>query len=147
MANLETVYTVILSGVNDTEYADWDLDEIEADLITFIKKAIFRFKFPKHNININEDETDFIEELTEQEAQIIGTYAIVEWLKRNILDATNIGLLYDESDYSPALFLDKLTKQLQEMETEARRLESIYYRNRGGTEDQFKPFDYSQLAG
>ena len=53
----------------------------------------------------------------------------------------NVKPLYVERDFSQANLLDKLNNTLKTERANAKEMESIYYRSRGG-----KPFNFSKLA-
>ena len=141
MTPFSKVYDAFLNKILEDEWTFWDQHEVEKDLRGLLMGAIPNFKFPKVSLEFNE-KNEFLGELSNSEIQILATYMKREWLNRSILTWENIKPLYEEKDFSPGNLLDKLTKLLENTEKYAEKLESKYYRSRGG-----KPFDYSKLAG
>ena len=141
MTPMEDIYKAFLSKMTEDDWTGWTEAEVQADFNTLLDSAIVWFKFPKHSLEYNA-EIGFSETLTLREIQIISTYMKCEWLNRTILTWENVKPLYDERDYSPANFLNRLNNLLDREKKKAKELESIYYR----AIDR-KPFDYTQLAG
>lgn len=140
MTNYQKVYDSFLSKILEDEWAQWEKDEIEADLRELLEGAIPWFKFPR--ISLERDDEGFVEDLTNTEIQILATYMKCEWLNRTILTWENVKPLYEERDFSQANLLDKFNEMLEAEKYNAVKLERVYYRSRNG-----KPFDYTRLAG
>ena len=141
MTPMEDIYKAFLSKMTDDDWTGWSEADANEDFNTLLDAAIAWFKFPKHSLEY--DETNgFAETLTSREIQIIATYMKCEWLNRTILTWENVKPLYDERDYSPANFLNRLNNLLDKEKRKAKELESLYYR----TIDN-KPFDYTLFAG
>lgn len=141
MTPLEDVYKAFLSKMSEDDWTGWSEAEANEDFNTLMDAAIVWFKFPKHSLEYTV-EGGFVETLTQREIQIISTYMKCEWLNRTILTWENVKVLYDERDYSPANFLNRLSNLLEREKKKAKELESLYYR----VVDN-KPFDYTSLAG
>ena len=77
-----------------------------------------------------------------EEVQILATFMKQEWLKRTVDSWENIKTQYDESDFSQANLLKEFIALKDQVNEEARHLESIYSRSVNK-----KPFKYSRLAG
>ena len=121
---------------------DWDgifTEEIEQDWRLLLEAAIPWFKFPR--IDLERNDEGFVNTLGSEEIQIIATYMKCEWLNRTILTWENIKPLYNERDFSQANLLDKLQNTLKAERERAEQLEAIYYRSRKG-----KPFNFASLA-
>jgi hypothetical protein len=121
---------------------DWDgifTEEIEQDWRLLLEAAIPWFKFPR--IDLERNDEGFINTLGSEEIQIIATYMKCEWLNRTILTWENIKPLYNERDFSQANLLDKLQNTLKAERERAEQLEAVYYRSRKG-----KPFNFASLA-
>lgn len=121
---------------------DWDgifTEEIEQDWKLLLEAAIPWFKFPRVDLERNDE--GFVNTLGSEEIQIIATYMKCEWLNRTILTWENIKPLYNERDFSQANLLDKLQNTLKAERERAEQLEAIYYRSRKG-----KPFNFASLA-
>lgn len=142
MTPLIKVYTAFLSKMSEDDWLDWTEEEAQADWMTLLEAAISWFKFPKNSLAINAGQAAFEGNLDTREIQILSTYMKCEWLNRKILAYENIEPLYDERDYSPANFINRLSNLLERERKRAKELESIYYRVVNNT-----PFDYKRLAG
>ena len=140
MTSVTDVYDAFLSKVLDDEWVNWTWEEVQEDFSKLLDCAITWFKFPKHDLTIQEGY--FLEDLDQQEIQILATYMKVEWVNRCIVTWENIKPLYEERDFSQANLLDKLGDTLERETKNAERLESKYYRSRDK-----RPFDYTKLAG
>ena len=141
MTPLFKVYDAFLSKMLDDQWTGWELDSVERDWRSLMNSALPRFKFPRTNLDIDEEQESFIGDLSNTEIQIIATYMKCEWLNRTILTWEHVKPMYEEKDFSEANLIDKLDSLLQHEQKNAKRLESIYYRSRNG-----KPFEYSKLA-
>ena len=140
MTPLTKVYEAFLAKITDDEYLYWTKEEINADLIKILEAALPSFKFPRVDITIEGD--NFVGDLGAEEIKIISSYMREEWLNRCILDTENLRPLYDERDFSPANFIDKLHSLLKTEQATARKAEADYYRSIKG-----KPYNYGKLAG
>jgi len=142
MTPLGKVYTAFLSKMSEDDWLDWTEEEAKADWMTLLESAIGWFKFPKNSLAIDVGQSAFEGNLDIREIQILSTYMKCEWLNRKILAYENIEPLYDERDYSPANFINRLSNLLERERKHAKELESIYYRVVNNN-----PFDYTRLAG
>lgn len=140
MTSFDTVYTAFLSKILDDEWEEWEEEDVESDLFTLLQAAISRFKFPRVSLDYSSD--GFSDDLTNDEIQILACYMKCEWLNRTILTWENVKPLYDERDFSQANLLDKFRSMLENEQSHAEKLESIYYRSVNKT-----PFPYRKLAG
>ena len=150
------VYEAFLARITADE---WTLEEelaiVERDWQELLNIAIFRFKYPRVNlekeeVNSNED-TDthglkvyqFVNDLTNDEIQLLALYMKHEWVKRCIASWENIRQLYADKDFSQANHLDKLNKLEAAIQLEVHRAEGIYDRSR-----EKNPADlFRKLAG
>lgn len=140
MTLLTDVYDAFLASINDDEWIFWDEEDTKRDFRMILNAAMPRFKFPKHDLSIEDEH--FVEDLSNAEIQILACYMKCEWLNRSILTWERIKPQYEEKDFSEANMLDKLYSALEQELKEAKLKESIYYRS-----IDRKPFDYTQLAG
>lgn len=136
----EKVYEAFLTKILEDEWGQWTTEEVEYDMRTMLEGAIPHFKFPR--VSLARDDTNFEEELSNEEIQILASYMKCEWLSRCIMTWENVKSLYEERDFSQANLLDKLVSTLENERKHALALESIYYRSIKG-----KPFRYRRLAG
>ena len=136
------VYDAFLARITADE---WTLEEelaiVERDWQELLKMAIFRFKYPRVDLTIEEinnpsDELhlyQFTNDLTNDEIQILALYMKHEWVKRCIASWENIRQLYADKDFSQANHLDKLNKLQAAIELEVHKAEGIYDRSRSKT--------------
>ena len=145
------IYDAFLARITADE---WTLEEefaiVERDWQELLKIAIFRFKYPRIDLStesVNSEDEDgqsqFVNDLTNDEIQLLSLYMKHEWIKRCIASWENIRQLYADKDFSQANHLDKLNKLEAAVETEVHKAEGIYDRSR------FKrPADlFKKLAG
>ncbi len=147
------VYDAFLSSITADE---WTLEEelaiVERDWQELLRKAIFRFKYPRIDLTVEQidDEEDtelhsyqFVADLTNDEIQLLALYMKHEWVKRCIASWENIRQLYADKDFSQANHLDKLNKLEAALALEVHKAEGIYDRSRGK-----RPADlFKKLAG
>lgn len=154
------VYDAFLARITADE---WTLEEelaiVERDWQELLKIAIFRFKYPRvdlevEEVNQDEEEEDsnrprplrqyqFINDLTNDEIQLLALYMKHEWIKRCIASWENIRQLYADKDFSQANHLDKLNKLEAAVNLEIHKAEGIYDRSRSK-----RPADlFKKLAG
>lgn len=139
MTSFDVVYTAFLSKILDDEWDTWTVAEVEEDLFTLLQAAIVRFKFPRVSLEYTSE--GFTDTLTNDEVQILASYMKCEWLNRNILTWENVKPLYEERDFSQANLLDKFNNMLAAEQSQAAKLEAIYYRS-----VKKRPFEYRRLA-
>ena len=139
MTSFDVVYTAFLSKILDDEWDTWTEAEVEEDLFTLLQAAIARFKFPRVSLEYTSE--GFTDTLTNDEVQILASYMKCEWLNRNILTWENVKPLYEERDFSQANLLDKFNNMLAAEQSQAAKLEAIYYRS-----VKKRPFAYRLLA-
>lgn len=130
------VYDAFLARITADE---WTLEEelaiVERDWRQLLKMAIFRFKYPRVSLEIEEstDENSvyqFTEDLTNDQIQLLALYMKHEWVKRCIASWQNIRQLYADKDFSQANHLDKLNKLEAAIALEVQHAEGIYDRSR-----------------
>lgn len=139
MTSFDVVYATFLSKILDDEWDTWTEAEVEEDLFTLLQAAIVRFKFPRVSLEYTSE--GFTDTLTNDEVQILASYMKCEWLNRNILTWENVKPLYEERDFSQANLLDKFNNMLAAEQSQAAKLEAIYYRS-----VKKRPFEYRRLA-
>ena len=137
------VYDAFLGRITADE---WTLEEelaiVERDWQELLKMAIFRFKYPRVSLEVEQldDENSespqlhsyqFVDDLTNDEIQLLALYMKHEWIKRCIASWENIRQLYADKDFSQENHLDKLNKLEAEVKIEIDDAESIYDRSRG----------------
>ena len=149
------VYDAFLARITADE---WTLEEelaiVERDWQELLKMAIFRFKYPRVDLEVEEVTMDdpnpgqlkqyrFVNDLTNDEIQLLALYMKHEWVKRCIASWENIRQLYADKDFSQANHLDKLNKLDAAVNLEIHKAEGIYDRSRSK-----RPADlFKKLAG
>ena len=140
------VYDAFLARITADQ---WTLEEelaiVERDWRQLLKMSIFRFKYPRVSLDIEEvDEMpQFTEDLTNNQIQLLALYMKHEWVKRCIASWQNIRQLYADKDFSQANHLDKLNKLEAAIALEVQHAEGIYDRSR-----EKRPADlFKRLAG
>ncbi len=137
------VYDAFLARITADE---WTLEEelaiVERDWQELLQIAIFRFKYPRVDLTIEEvNDSDFdsdnqlkhyqfVSDLTNDEIQLLALYMKHEWVKRCIASWENIRQLYADKDFSQANHLDKLNKLETAIQLEVHKAEGIYDRSR-----------------
>ena len=123
MTSIHKVYEAFLSKMLEDEWLHWTEEEIEADWRQLLDAAIPNFKFPRVDIDIDEN-GNFYGDLGVEEIQILATFMKCEWLNRVLLTWENVKPLYVERDFSQANLIDKL-KGVRASGTPERELEAI----------------------
>ena len=136
------VYDAFLARITADE---WTLEEelaiVERDWQELLKMAIFRFKYPRVSLDIEEVDSEvaddhhlhsyqFVENLSNDEIQLLALYMKHEWVKRCIASWENIRQLYADKDFSQANHLDKLNKLEAAVREEVDKAVGIYDRSR-----------------
>lgn len=157
MANgtpLQKVYDAFLARISSDEWIlPEELDTAKRDWRMLLDMAIFRFKFPRIELDIiDEDEEEgeeqdvldeyFVNEITQREIQVLATYMKHEWVKRCIASWEEVKMLYSNKDFSQANHLDKLIKASDQIEKECNKAAATYSRSIGN-----QPYDYTVFAG
>lgn len=138
---LKDVYDAFLARITADE---WTLEEelaiVERDWRELLKMAIFRFKYPRVQLDMEQldavgdehqlDKVQFVNDLTNDEIQILALLMKHEWIKRCIASWENIRQLYSSSDFSQANHLDKLNKLEEAVSLEVHKAFGIYDRSR-----------------
>ena len=149
------VYDAFLARITADE---WTLEEelaiVERDWQELLRMSIFRFKYQRVSLEVEEVELEdarpqqlklyqFVEDLTNDEIQLLALYMKHEWIKRCIASWENIRQLYADKDFSQANHLDKLNKLEAAVALEVHKAEGIYDRSRSK-----RPADlFKKLAG
>ena len=137
------VYDAFLARITADE---WTLEEelaiVERDWQELLRMGIFRFKYPRVDLSMEEIDAptndmsqlrqyQFVDDLTNDEIQLLALYMKHEWIKRCIASWENIRQLYtNDKDFSAANHLDKLIKLETSVALEVHKAEGIYDRSR-----------------
>ena len=150
---LSKVYDAFLARITADE---WTLEEelaiVERDWQELLKMAIFRFKYPRVSLEIEDLSPEgpdqlvkcqFIADLSNDEIQILALLMKHEWIKRCIASWENIRQLYADKDFSQANHLDKLNKLETAVNLEIHKAMGIYDRSR----NKSPAIQFRKLAG
>lgn len=140
------VYDAFLARITADQWAlEEELAIVERDWRQLLKMSIFRFKYPRVKLQIEEveDATCFTDDLTNDQIQLLAIYMKHEWVKRCIASWQNIRQLYADKDFSQANHLDKLNKLEAAVALEVQHAEGIYDRSRKKRPAQL----FKRLAG
>lgn len=133
------VYEAFLARITADE---WTLEEelaiVERDWQELLRMAIFRFKYPRIGLDIEETKGasemgtnyQFTNDLSNDEIQLLALFMKHEWVKRCIASWENIRQLYADKDFSQANHLDKLIKLEAAVALEIHKAVGIYDRSR-----------------
>ena len=135
------IYDAFLASITADE---WTLEEelaiVERDWQELLQMAVFRFKYPRVDLEIETVEESqeedlpplkqFKGDLNNDEIQLLALYMKHEWVKRCIASWENIRQLYADKDFSQANHLDKLNKLEAAIALEVHKAEGIYDRSR-----------------
>lgn len=148
---ISKVYDAFLARITAD---DWTRQEdraiVEQDWFQLLNMAIYRFRFPRVEIEFEpyDEESEelplsFTQELSNDEIQLLALYMKHEWVKRCVASWENIRMLYADNDFSQANHLDKLNKLQAAVAEEIWHAEGLY--DRVWKKKPSKRF--SQLAG
>lgn len=152
------IYDSFLSKITDDMYMELDELQTYRMLEELLVSAIYKFEFPRFNINdyergyLNEVsvycgiDSDYLEvpsyiyggghfnaELTNEEINIIATYMAVEWLGQQLASIENTRMKYSGSDFkftSQANHMAKILTLKQDYEREGFHLQRLYKRRK-----------------
>ena len=149
------IYDAFLARITADQ---WTLEEdmaiVERDWQQLLKAAIFRFKYPRVSLEVEQtinvdpygsevSTFQFAGDLTNDEIQLLSLYMKHEWIKRCIASWENIRQLYADKDFSQANHLDKLNKLEAAVALEVHKAQGIYDRSRNKTPAEL----FKKLAG
>lgn len=151
------VYETFLSRVTDDMFLELTVLDTYQMLEDLLLSALPKFEFPRVNLDyelleyVDEQtycgvESDFVEvpaviyaegyfvnHLTQEEAGIIATYMIVEWIGQQLASIENTRMKYSGSDFkftSQGNHLAKLIQLKKEYEREGFHLQRLYKRRK-----------------
>lgn len=139
---LSKVYDAFLAKVDADDWMKNEYwDEVEKDWKHILDQAIFQFRYPR--VSLEHNDTEFVDDLSNDEIQVLANYMKLEWVRRCVATWDNLRQLYSDKDYSPSQFLQKLNATAVQVETDCR-----YMLDRYGRSDKGKPNPvFGQLAG
>ena len=139
---LQKVYDAFLAKV---EADDWMMneywDEVEKDWRQILDQAIFQFRYSR--IPLEHNNTEFENELTNDEIQVLANLMKLEWVRRCVATWDNLRQMYSNKDFSQASFLQKLNTTETQIEADCR-----YMIDRYGRSANYRPNPiFGRLAG
>jgi len=140
---LQTVWDSFLARITADDWMNETImDVVKQDWRQLLDMSIYRVKYPRVSLSIDNATESFTATLTSSEIQLLAIFMKHEWLKRCIADWENVKQSYTDRDFSQANLLDKLVKLGEQVAKECAEAYKIYDRAVDG-----KPFDFGQLAG
>lgn len=128
------VYNLFLSKCTDDMYLELTEEDTEKMLRKLLISAIHWFEFPRQNLNDYDiDSETFNIELTSEEANIIATYMVMEWLGQQLAHIDLVRELYSGSDFkftSQANHIEKLRILREQYKQEGFHLQRLYKRRK-----------------
>lgn len=127
---LQEVYDKFLARVSlEPWMVEEEIDIVKQDWRQLLEIAIFRFKSPRIELEIDEDSDAFVNFL-KSEIHVLAVYMKHEWIKRCLANWELIKTLYTDKDFSPANHLEKLEKLSEQVELECAKQYGIYDRSK-----------------
>lgn len=128
------VYNIFLSKCTDDMYMELTEADTEKMLKKLLLSALHWFEFPRQNLtDYDEDLEIFNIELTREEANIIATYMVVEWLGQQLAHIDLVREMYSGSDFkftSQANHMEKLRLLREQYKQEGFHLQRLYKRHK-----------------
>ena len=127
----DVIYDRFLTKITDYEMAELLEDEIETQLLKYLRSAISDFKYAAKILSDRDDvQLIFNNTLSDLEEEILAKFMIIHWLTPQILRLENVRNELGNKDfklYSPANFLDKITKMKAEIKSEVNQDMVFHY--------------------
>ena len=133
-----SVYDRFFGKITDDMYMELTPQDTLKDVRKLLVNAIPGFEFPRKTLNYiiniskeNEDLSEFSEELTSEEIDILAILMMNGWLQRQITSIENIRMKYSGSDFkmtSQANHLAKLLTLLSETQRQSLHMQRLYKR-------------------
>lgn len=138
MTSFETVYNLFLSKITDDMYMELTEEDTKKMLRLLLNSAIPMFEFPRKPLTIHlpdeeNPEECFENDLTQEEANILATYMIVQWIGQQLASIENTRMKYSGSDFkftSQANHIAKLQSMKKEYERMGFHLQRLYKRRK-----------------
>ena len=144
------VYNCFLGKITDDMYMELTPEDTLRDLQSILIDAIPGFEFPRKNLNdytlsvaaqtdadtinyINNDNSVFNINLTQEEINILAILMMCGWLQRQVTSIENIRMKYSGSDFkftSQANHLSKLLALLTECQRQSHHMQRLYKRRK-----------------
>ena len=135
-----SVYDRFFSKITDDMYMELTPQDTLKDVRNLLINSIPGFEFPRKTLNYminiskeNEDLSEFSEELTSEEIDILAILMMNGWLQRQITSIENTRMKYSGTDFkmtSQANHLGKLLNLLSETQRQSKYMQRLYKRRR-----------------
>src|SRR5574344_830013 len=95
----QEVYNAFLTLILSDEWETMEELEIENDLKAILMAAIPHFKFPRVSLEYDQENDDFINDLTNNEVQVLAQFMKLIWYGRVVDSWENLRPYYTERDF------------------------------------------------
>lgn len=133
------VYEFFLSKISDYSFLKLTDEEIEEDLLIYLKTAIADFDVSKVDLSKRDEILrQFDEDLSDKEKDILARLMVVSYLKPRIITSENYKLAMSDSDYkiySQANHIKEIMNVYKSMKSEVDKL-IVKYSYRGADLDK-----------
>ncbi|MGV2887105.1 hypothetical protein V4D07_31010 [Paenibacillus taichungensis] len=127
----DSIYDRFLTKITDYEMVELLDEELEVQLIKYLRSAISDFKYASALLAERDDsQLVFLRQLSDLEQEILAKFMIIHWLTPQILRLENVRNELGNKDfklYSPANFLDKISKMKNDIKAEVNQDMVFYY--------------------
>lgn len=134
MTSFDDIYKVFLSKITDDMYMELTPEDTTNLLKDLLTGALHYFEFPRQNIyDYDEEAQYFMIDLEQEEANIIATYMIVDWLGQQLASVENTRMKFSGSDFkftSQANHMQKLLQLKKDYERMGFHLQRLYKRRK-----------------
>ena len=134
VTSFEEMYDFFLAGITDDMFMEMTKEDTEALLEEILLAGLPHFEFPRKNIfDLDLDNKNFGDKLTQEEMMIIRQYMISEWIGYQLANIDLVKQKYSGSDFkftSQASHLKQLISLKKEYETKGFHLQRLYNRRK-----------------
>lgn len=123
------VFDSFLSSISDYTFLTLPDEELDERLHGFLKKAKAKFYKCKKDLDLNDEKSHFLSELSDYEIEILSTLMMVEYIKPTMITSETMKQLLSDKDfkiYSQASHLRELTALHKGLKREARKMITDY---------------------
>lgn len=141
---LSNVYDAFLAKLEEDEWMlAEDVNVVEEDWRMLLDAAIFRVRYPHVSLDYDNETGSFVDTLGNDEIQLLALLMKSEWINRCIATWDNLRQLYNDKDFSPANFLEKLNNTGARVDDTCRKMLDKYGRSKGYRPNKI----FGKLAG
>lgn len=152
MTPFSKVYDAFLSKITDDMYMELTVEETYNMLEELLKSAIPFFEFPRQALDTtgpaDAQDTEvgyFVNDLTEEEIDILGTYMVVFWISQQLASIELTRMKYTGADFkmtSQANHMPKLMALKKEYERMGFHLQRLYKRRKKDKDGKYRSTMY-----